>query len=46
MGFFPIICLVGINVSQPDYSADVIDTPAFIPACAVVAVMLVVNMIR
>ena len=45
LSFFPILCLVGINVTQPDYYADVIDTPAFIPACAVVAVMLAVNMI-
>ena len=45
LSFFPILCLIGINVAQPDYYADVIDTPAFIPACAVVAVMLAVNMI-
>jgi tight adherence protein B len=45
LSFFPILCLVGINVMQPDYYSEVIDTPVFIPACAVVAVMLVVNMI-
>lgn len=45
LSFFPILCLVAINVLQPDYYADVIDTPVFIPACAIVAVMLVVNMI-
>jgi tight adherence protein B len=45
LSFFPILCLVGINVMQPDYYSEVIDTPAFIPACAVVAVMLAVNMI-
>ncbi len=42
---FPILALIGINVAQPDYYADVMETPAFIPACAVVAVMLGVNMI-
>ncbi|GAA5065156.1 type II secretion system F family protein [Roseibacterium beibuensis] len=45
LSFFPILALIGINVMKPDYYADVIDTPAFIPACAVVAVMLAVNMI-
>ncbi|AHM04247.1 Flp pilus assembly protein TadB [Roseibacterium elongatum DSM 19469] len=45
LSFFPIIALIGINVMKPDYYSDVIDTPAFIPACAVVAVMLGVNMI-
>jgi tight adherence protein B len=45
LSFFPILCLIGINVMQPDYYSEVIDTPAFIPACAVVAVMLAVNMI-
>ena len=45
LSFFPILCLIGINVSKPDYYADVIDTPAFIPAAAVVAVMLAVNMV-
>lgn len=45
LSFFPILCLIGINVAQPDYYADVIDSPVFIPACAVVAVMLGVNMV-
>ncbi|MBY6201266.1 type II secretion system F family protein [Maritalea mobilis] len=45
LSFFPILALIGINVMKPDYYADVIDTPAFIPACAVVAVMLAVNMV-
>ncbi len=45
LSVFPLLALVGINVMQPDYYAEVIDTPAFIPACAVVAVMLALNMI-
>jgi len=40
---FPLLALIGINVMQPDYYADVMETPAFIPACAVVAVMLAAN---
>jgi tight adherence protein B len=45
LSFFPIVAWSCINVIQPDYYDDVKDTPAFIPACAVVAVMLAVNMI-
>lgn len=45
LSVFPLLALVGINVMQPDYYADVVGTPAFIPACAVVAVMLALNMI-
>lgn len=45
LSVFPILALIGINVMQPDYYAEVIDTPAFIPAAAVVAVMLGVNVI-
>lgn len=45
LSFFPILCLIGINVAQPDYYSEVIDSPVFIPACAVVAVMLGVNML-
>ncbi len=42
---FPVLALIGINVAQPDYYADVMESPMFIPACAVVAVMLGVNVI-
>jgi len=42
---FPILALIAINVAQPDYYTDVMESPMFIPACAVVAVMLVVNII-
>ena len=45
LSFFPILCLIGINVMQPDYYAEVMESPVFIPAAAVVAVMLGVNMI-
>lgn len=45
LSFFPILALIGINVMQPDYYDEVMDSPVFIPACAVVAVMLGVNMI-
>ncbi|WP_425092706.1 type II secretion system F family protein [Tropicimonas sp. S265A] len=42
---FPFAALVGINLLEPDYYADVVDTPAFIPACVIVAVFLTVNVI-
>ncbi len=45
LSVFPLLALVGINVMQPDYYSEVMGTPVFIPACAVVGVMLVVNMI-
>jgi tight adherence protein B len=45
LSVFPILALIGINVMQPDYYADVMDSPAFIPACAVVAVMLALNVV-
>ena len=43
LSFFPILCLIGINVAQPDYYADIQGTPVFIPAAAVVGVMLAMN---
>jgi tight adherence protein B len=42
---FPIGALIMINVIQPNYYDDVKETPAFIPACLVVAVFLVINVI-
>ncbi|MBC7740416.1 MAG: type II secretion system F family protein [Candidatus Saccharibacteria bacterium] len=42
---FPIGALVMINVIQPNYYDDVKETSAFIPACLVVAVFLIVNVI-
>ncbi|ABD53910.1 type II secretion system F family protein [Jannaschia sp. CCS1] len=43
LSVFPILALVGINVMQPDYYSEVIDTPVFIPAAAGVAVALGLN---
>ncbi|MBL4627738.1 MAG: type II secretion system F family protein [Roseicyclus sp.] len=45
LSVFPLLALVGINMGQPDYYADVVDTEIFIPAVAVVAGLLVLNII-
>ncbi|PRY25107.1 tight adherence protein B [Aliiruegeria haliotis] len=45
LSVFPILALIMINVIQPDYYDDVKETSAFIPACLVVGVFLVVNVI-
>ncbi len=45
LSVFPLLALVGINVMEPNYYADVKETEYFIPACLVVAVFLTVNMI-
>ena len=45
LSIFPLLALVGINVLQPDYYTEVMESSAFIPAAAVVAVMLGVNVI-
>ncbi len=42
---FPILALIGINVIQPNYFDEVMETPVFIPACLVVAGFLVANLI-
>jgi tight adherence protein B len=42
---FPIGALVMINVLQPNYYDAVQEAPEFIPACLVVAVFLIVNVI-
>ena len=42
---FPFLALIGINVAEPNYYDDVIDTPYFIPACIAVGIFLVVNVI-
>ncbi|WP_322889863.1 MULTISPECIES: type II secretion system F family protein [unclassified Yoonia] len=42
---FPILALIGINVVQPDYFDEVMESPLFIPACFVVAAFLVLNLI-
>ncbi|MBV1866340.1 MAG: type II secretion system F family protein [Marinosulfonomonas sp.] len=43
LSLFPLGALVAINVIQPNYYDDVIETEYFIPACLVVAAFLVVN---
>ncbi|WP_102222592.1 type II secretion system F family protein [Acidimangrovimonas sediminis] len=42
---FPIGAIVMINVLQPHYYDEVMKTPYFIPACLVVGVFLVLNVI-
>lgn len=42
---FPILALVAINLSDPNYYDPVMDHPFFIPACFVVAGFLGVNLI-
>ncbi|MDF0599800.1 type II secretion system F family protein [Psychromarinibacter sp. C21-152] len=41
---FPLLALVGINVAQPNYYDEVMQTPVFIPACLFVAGFLVANL--
>lgn len=45
LSIFPLLALVGINVMQPDYYDEVMASPVFLPACIVVGVMLLMNMI-
>ena len=40
---FPLLALLAITLIKPDYYDSVKDTPAFIPACLVVAGFLVAN---
>lgn len=42
---FPILALIGINLVKPDYFDEVMESPLFVPACLVVAVLLVLNLI-
>lgn len=41
---FPLMALVGIQLLDPHYYDNVLDHPAFIPACLVVGVFLTVNL--
>ncbi len=41
---FPLLALIGINIAQPNYYDEVMDTPVFIPACLVVGGFLLVNL--
>jgi tight adherence protein B len=45
LSVFPLLALVGINVMQPDYYDDIMQSPIFMPACAVVGVMLLMNVV-
>lgn len=45
LSVFPLIALVGINLMQPNYYDEVMQTPIFIPACIGVGVMLVMNIL-
>ena len=42
---FPIVALIGINLVQPNYFDEVMESPLFIPACFVVGAFLVLNLI-
>ena len=42
---FPIVCLIVINITDPNYYDEVRDHAMFIPACFFVGIMLTVNLI-
>ena len=42
---FPLFCLIVILVNDPGYYDDVLDHPYFIPACFVVSILLLANLI-
>jgi len=42
---FPLLALIGINIAKPDYYDVVMETPYFVPACLVVGVFLIANII-
>lgn len=43
LSIFPVLALVGINLLQPNYYDEVMETAVFVPACLVVAGFLVLN---
>jgi tight adherence protein B len=45
LSVFPLLALVGINLLQPNYYDEVMQTPIFIPACIAVGVMLLMNIL-
>lgn len=45
LSFFPVLALVGINLMQPGYYDEVMQTAIFLPASIVVGVMLVMNVL-
>jgi tight adherence protein B len=42
---FPIVALIGINLLDPNYYDEVMDHPWFVPACFVVGLFLIANLI-
>ncbi|MGC1489251.1 MAG: type II secretion system F family protein [Albidovulum sp.] len=42
---FPVLVLIVIQLTKPDYFDSVKDTPAFVPAALIVATFLIVNVI-
>lgn len=42
---FPLFCLGGIMIKDPDYYEAVVDHPLFIPACFFVGILLAANLI-
>ncbi|MDO7606663.1 MAG: pilus assembly protein TadB, partial [Loktanella sp.] len=41
---FPIVAMIGVNVVDPNYFDEVKLSPMFIPACLVVAGLLIANL--
>ncbi len=42
---FPVFCLIAITLKDPHYYDQVVDHPWFIPACFLVAILLIANLI-
>lgn len=42
---FPVFCLIAITVKDPQYYDQVVDHPWFIPACFLVGILLMANLI-
>lgn len=45
LSIFPLLAIVLINVMQPDYYADVKESPYFVPAAVIVGVLLLINVL-
>ena len=41
---FPIVAMIAVNVVEPTYFDEVMEAPVFIPACLVVAGLLIANL--
>lgn len=42
---FPVVAVIGVNVVEPTYFDEVMESSVFIPACLVVGFLLVLNLI-